>query len=79
MKVSYAVMLLLNFEASRAQQVTDVVEGAQQVLGGTFTNAVNTVVQPITDAMEPYKVHNGTTERGVPHVHEDLGKFQNLP
>ena len=35
-------------------------------------------VKPITDAMEPYKVHESSKERGSPVTHEDLGKFRIL-
>jgi hypothetical protein len=33
------------------------------------------VIKPIKEALEPYKVHEGTVEKGVPHLHEPLGKL----
>ena len=74
MKTTFAVMLLLN--ASQAQQTADVLNAAQQVLGGSYSDALNSATKPITEALEPYKVYNSTHERGVPQVHDDLGKFQ---
>lgn len=76
MKVSYAVIMLLNIEALQAQQVGDLLGAAQAVLGTNVTESINKVIKPVSDALEPYKVHETTFERGVPHVHEDLGKFQ---
>jgi hypothetical protein len=32
-------------------------------------------MKPVKDALEPYKTHEATRERGVPEMHEAYGKF----
>ena len=57
MKVSYAVLMLLNLEASQAQQMGDLLGAASTVLGSNVTESINNVIKPVNDALEPYKVH----------------------
>ena len=36
---------------------------------------VDTVLKSFFEIIEPWKVQTSTYERGVPHVHDKLGKF----
>ena len=40
---------------------------------------VDFIVKPLTDLMEPYKVFNQSMERGIPHIHDELGKLYTYP
>ena len=70
MKVTLTTLLLLNMAS--AQQLSDVM-GA--VNASSILDLHDKVIKPIQDVLEPYKTHESTFERGVPEMHEDLGKL----
>ena len=40
-----------------------------------YEEKIYSAIKPITDMAAKYKTHSGTVERGVPVIHEELGKF----
>jgi hypothetical protein len=40
-----------------------------------YEETIYSAIKPITDLAAPFKTHSGTVERGVPAIHEELGKF----
>ena len=36
---------------------------------------LNNAMKPVKEAMEPYKIHEGEFERGVPKTHDKYGKL----
>ena len=40
-----------------------------------FKDSVVEALGPLWPIMEPYKVHEGKSERGIPTTHDVLGKF----
>jgi len=73
MKISLSLVLFLN--SANCQNVEDFVDAAQKILPNNFVDNLHKAVKPVKDAMEPYKVFETTHERGVPHLHEEYGKF----
>jgi len=73
MKVT--ALLLLNSSLVYCQQMEDLFNTAQDVLPANFAENVQKAVGPVKEALEPYKVHESTRERGVPVTTDDLGKY----
>ena len=73
MKVSFSAFVLLN--AVSAQQVSDIFDAVKTAMPTDFLQNLHDAAQPVKDAIEPYKVHEETRERGVPHLHDDYGKL----
>ena len=40
-----------------------------------YEDKIYNAIKPLTDLAAPFKTHSGTVERGVPVIHEELGKF----
>jgi hypothetical protein len=73
MKVSFGAVVL--FSAVSAQQITDILDAVKNIMPSDFMQNVQEVAQPVKDALEPFKVHEETRKRGVPHLHDDYGKL----
>jgi hypothetical protein len=71
MKVSIAALVLLSAQHISAQQVEDFIDAAQKVLPANYMDTVAEASKPVKEALEPYKVKEGTKERGVPQLHDD--------
>ena len=40
-----------------------------------FRDTLVGALGPLWELVEPFKVHDGTIERGIPAVHDELGKY----
>ena len=40
-----------------------------------FRDTIVSALGPLWEMVEPFKVHDGTIERGIPAVHDELGKY----
>ena len=40
-----------------------------------FRDTLVGALGPLWELVEPFKVHEGTIERGIPAVHDELGKY----
>ena len=40
-----------------------------------FRDTIVSALGPLWEMVEPFKVHDGTIERGIPTVHDELGKY----
>ena len=70
LKIS-AVALLLS--TTSAQQIPNVETDSQK--DGIILDNLNNAIKPVKEAMEPYKIHEGEFERGVPKTHDKYGKL----
>ncbi len=66
--VNLSVLTLL-FGSCSAQSILD------PKLPEDYEEKIYSAIKPITDLAADYKTHSGTVERGVPVIHEELGKF----
>ena len=66
--VNLSVLTLL-FGSCQSQSLLD------PKLPEDYEEKIYSAIKPLTDLAKDYKTHSGTVERGVPVIHEELGKF----
>ena len=70
MKVkSSGVILAVLVMSNQAQSILD------PKLPENYEDKIYETIKPLTDYIAPYKTHSGTVERGVPIIHDKLGKL----
>lgn len=55
------------------EKMKELVNQAEKAMA--FKDSVVEALGPLWAIMEPYKVHEGKSERGIPTTHDVLGKF----
>jgi len=66
-----AILALLGFASP--QQINPIVDTI--IPPKNMADTITEAFKPVTDMMEPFKTYSGERERGVPIVHEELGKY----
>ena len=59
----------------KSQNIIDIAKAVTPILPTNFEDTITDAIKPLKDVMEPFKVHESSRERGVPIIHEPLGKL----
>jgi hypothetical protein len=74
-----STVLLYLLGTSSAQSIPNFTDTMSAMMAAkNLTESVKAVMDPIKQHLEPFKVHEATRERGVPVVHEELGKLLSI-
>jgi len=69
---SLSVLILLG--VVQCQNIPDLAKMITPTLPSNMEDTISDAVKPLKDLMEPFKTHETSRERGVPTMHDQLGK-----
>ena len=56
------------------QIIANIANALTPPVPNNLADTISNATKPLLDILEPYKVHESTRERGVPLIHNALGK-----